>query len=111
MPSTLVSRNVTVMGRRTSVRLEPDMWDALAELCRRENRTVHDICSLVAEHRQASSLTAALRVFIVAYFREAATEEGHVQAGHGVVAKRLAASRRGIATGLGLRYNTDIAAS
>lgn len=27
--STLVSRNITVCGRRTSVRLEPEMWLAI----------------------------------------------------------------------------------
>ena len=38
--SALVSRNVTVAGHRTSMRLEPTMWDALSELCVRENKTV-----------------------------------------------------------------------
>ena len=59
------------------------MWDALEELCRRESRTVHEICTLVSRHRRDLSLTAALRVFIVSYFRAAATEEGHEKAGHG----------------------------
>ena len=27
--SSLVSRNITVLGRRTSVRLEPEMWREL----------------------------------------------------------------------------------
>lgn len=31
--STLVSRNVVISGRRTSVRLEPEMWDGLREIC------------------------------------------------------------------------------
>ncbi|HSR71382.1 MAG TPA: ribbon-helix-helix domain-containing protein, partial [Kiloniellales bacterium] len=35
-PSSLVNRNVFVGKRRTSLRLEPAMWDALAEICRRE---------------------------------------------------------------------------
>ncbi len=83
MLSTLVSRNVTVAGKRTSVRLEPSMWDALAELCRRENCTTNEICTLVARSQDSSSLTAAIRVVILSYFRNAATEEGHLQAGHG----------------------------
>lgn len=81
--STLVNRNVFVGARRTSLRLEPAMWDALAEICRREDLTMHQLCALIDERRRASSLTAAIRVFIVNYFRSAATEEGHASTGHG----------------------------
>jgi len=41
--STLVSRNVVISGRRTSVRLEPEMWDALREICQRERSTIHQV--------------------------------------------------------------------
>lgn len=82
----LVPRNVTVAGRRTSVRLEPDMWDALGEIARREDVSVHDICTIVAQRRTRSSLTAALRVFALGYFRAAATEKGHLHVGHGSAA-------------------------
>jgi predicted DNA-binding ribbon-helix-helix protein len=81
--STLVNRNVFVGARRTSLRLEPAMWDALAEICQREDMTLHQLCALIDERRRASSLTAAIRVFIVNYFRSAATEEGHAGTGHG----------------------------
>jgi predicted DNA-binding ribbon-helix-helix protein len=89
--STLVNRNVFIGTRRTSLRLEPAMWDALAEICRREDMSLHAICGLIDERRQASSLTAAIRVFIVTYFRSAATEEGHASIGHGPL---LAPQRR-----------------
>lgn len=82
--STLVSRNVTVGGRRTSLRLEPDMWDALKEIAERELMHVSDLCSLIDARRgPETSLTAAVRVFLLAYFRQAATERGHAAAGHG----------------------------
>jgi predicted DNA-binding ribbon-helix-helix protein len=82
--STLVSRNVTILGRRTSVRLEPDMWQALAEIAKRERCTVHDICTLIYARKKANtSLTAAIRVFLMLYFKSSSTEEGHLRAGHG----------------------------
>jgi predicted DNA-binding ribbon-helix-helix protein len=84
MSSTLVSRNVTVAGHRTSMRLEPAMWDALGEISRRERQSIHDLCTVVDARRTASSLTAALRIFLVDYFRQAATEDGHLKAGHGL---------------------------
>ena len=82
--SSLVSRNITIKAHRTSIRLEPDMWSALREICRRERASMHDLCTTVAIHKpDNSSLTAAIRVFIMAYFRSAATEDGHSHAGHG----------------------------
>ena len=81
--SSLVNRNVTVAGRRTSVRLEPAMWEALRHICRREKRNLNDLVTEVDQGRTISSLTAALRVYLLKYFLAAATEEGHRRAGHG----------------------------
>lgn len=82
--SSLVSKNITVEGRRTSVRLEPEMWLALNEISIRERCSIHDLCSLVSQRKgQASSLTASIRVFLMLYYRSATTEEGHRRAGHG----------------------------
>lgn len=82
--STLVSRNVTVAGHRTSMRLEPEMWNALYDICRRERVSIHALCTEINERKAPnSSLTAAIRVFLMAYYQAAATEEGHARANHG----------------------------
>ncbi len=84
LKSSLISRNITLNGHRTSMRLEPAMWNALIEICRREKLSIHQICSLVAQHKgEESSFTAAVRVFAMSYYKAAATEEGHQKAGHG----------------------------
>lgn len=84
LKSSLISRNITLDGHRTSMRLEPAMWNALIEICRREKLSIHQICSLVAQHKaEESSFTAAVRVFAMSYYKAAATEEGHQKAGHG----------------------------
>ena len=80
--STLRSGNVTVAGRRTSIRLEPAMWQALGEISAREGKTMHELVTQIERGRAQSSLTAAIRVFLLDYFRAAATEEGHRRAGH-----------------------------
>lgn len=84
----LICRNVRVSGHRTSIRLDPEMWDSIEEIARREHCTVNWICSMVDQRRDNSSLTAALRAFILHYFRMAATEKGHVNAGHGGLRRR-----------------------
>ena len=82
--STLISRNITVSGRRTSVRLEPEMWAALRDIARRECCKIHDICTLIDMRKNSrTSLTAAIRVFLMLYYRASSTEEGHSRAGHG----------------------------
>ena len=90
--STLVSRNVNLQDRRTSVRLEPAMWEALDEICRREGRNINDLCGLIDRQRRESKLTAAIRVFVMAYYRAASTDEGHVGAGHGILRNAAASA-------------------
>jgi predicted DNA-binding ribbon-helix-helix protein len=67
--SSLVMRNVVVAGRRTSVRLEPTMWDALSEIATQEQKTLHQLVTEVDRQRTESSLTAAIRVYIVGFYR------------------------------------------
>lgn len=82
--STLISHNVMISGHRTSVRLEKEMWMAFKEIARNEKCTIHDLCTAVSVRKKPdTSLTAAIRVFIMAYFQAAATAEGHRSAGHG----------------------------
>lgn len=82
--TTLISHNIIIEGRRTSVRLEKEMWLAIKEIARRERCTVHALCDVVSQRKKPdTSLTAAIRVFIMAYFQAAATDDGHVRAGHG----------------------------
>ncbi len=84
MGHSLISRNVTIGGRRTSLRLEHEAWDALGEICRREGKSVHEVCSHVEEKRKVANRTSAVRSYIISYYREAATDDGHQEAGHGL---------------------------
>ncbi|WP_052711932.1 ribbon-helix-helix domain-containing protein [Elstera litoralis] len=71
--SALVLRNVTVKGKRTTIRLEPEMWDALAEIARREGYTQTQLCTRIADGQPPGlSFTASVRMFILTYFRTAA---------------------------------------
>lgn len=60
------------------------MWGALKEIAKREKCSIHDICTLISMRKnEHTSLTAAIRVFLMLYFRASSTEEGHDRAGHG----------------------------
>ena len=85
--SRLVSRNVIGAQGRTSMRLEPELWDALDELCRREKTTLREVVRRIGS-RPEGGRTSAVRVAILKYFRAAATEEGHRTAGHGALSPK-----------------------
>lgn len=88
LSGSLLPRNIVVNGRRTSTRLEPATWDALLEICARERCSIHELCTWIEDTKvPQSSLTAAIRVFAMSYFRHAATEDGHKEANHGSLMK------------------------
>lgn len=81
-----ICRNVTVNGRRTSLRLEAQVWESLEEICGREGLIMNQLCSKVetlSGGRGSANLSSALRAHVLHYFRSAATENGHRTAGHG----------------------------
>src|ERR1700726_4944410 len=71
--SSLVIRNIVVAGHRTSVRLEPVMWEALLEIVRLQQTNVNQLVTDIDRQRHSSSLTAAIRVYIVDFYRSAAS--------------------------------------
>ena len=70
-------RNVRIGRRRTSVRLEDELWDALGQICEETGKDINQICTEVARSRgdggvggeRAGSFASSLRVFILEYFR------------------------------------------
>ena len=56
------------------------MWDALRDIAQRQHSTVHDIVTEIDRERTASSLTAAIRIYIVDFYRAAALPAGQAPA-------------------------------
>ena len=69
--SRLVNRNVISGAGRTSMRLEPELWDALREIAVRERNDVSAIIRQIESQSTSGGRTSAVRVFIVQYFRAA----------------------------------------
>jgi len=76
-PSKIVPRALVICGRRTTLRLEPDLWAALDEMAVRERApSLSRLVSGIVEDGQGSmgSATSAVRAAIVRYYRAAADE-------------------------------------
>jgi predicted DNA-binding ribbon-helix-helix protein len=72
--------NIRVGDRRTSVRLSPVVADAVEKIAEREGCGLDQLYSYIKKRGQ--SVTPAIRVFVMLYYRDAATEAGHARAGH-----------------------------
>ena len=89
----LKARTLKIGARSVSIRLEPSYWDGLEDICSRERLTAGELITGIKarldEQQQNDpssrgvALANAVRVFIVGYYRRAATENGHSRAGHG----------------------------
>ena len=66
----LVNRNVVVGQQRTSMRLDPDMWEALDTIAAAEGISMGQLCTLVDNKRGPEmGRTSAIRYFIFSYFQ------------------------------------------
>jgi predicted DNA-binding ribbon-helix-helix protein len=80
------------------MRLEPELWDALLEICEREGQDISTLVRRVEASGHAGGRTSAVRVFVLDYFRAAASEGGHAAVGHGPPPRtRLAVQARSAA--------------
>jgi predicted DNA-binding ribbon-helix-helix protein len=89
--SRLINRNIVAGAGRTSIRLEPELWDAIAEIGERESQNINTSVRQAEAASHAGGRTSAVRVFIMNYYRSAASESGHAGAGHGRRLSRSAA--------------------
>jgi predicted DNA-binding ribbon-helix-helix protein len=74
------------------MRLEPELWEALHEICERERLTLGEVVRRIEKRGHPGGRTSAVRVHVLDYFRSAATEAGHRAASHGALAAAGAAS-------------------
>lgn len=67
-----VPRSVRIGGRRTSMRLESQFWDALRDVAAREHADVGEICTRIAKRARHANLSSAVRVAMMDYYRDLA---------------------------------------
>ncbi len=66
----LITKNIDVGYKRTSVRLEPELWEALKQIGKKENISQREIMNLVhTTKKENQTLTSAIRVFIMKYYK------------------------------------------
>lgn len=62
-------RNIQLDGRRTTIVLEPYMWESVDDLLHREQIDTSQFCRIVDRARSHSSLASSTRQVVLTYFR------------------------------------------
>jgi predicted DNA-binding ribbon-helix-helix protein len=65
-------RSLSIAGHRTSVSLEDPFWDALKQIALVEERTIAALIAEVDSKREATNLSSALRLHVLAHYRRLA---------------------------------------
>ncbi|MBO7332824.1 MAG: ribbon-helix-helix domain-containing protein [Alphaproteobacteria bacterium] len=66
----MILKNVIVNGRRTSMRLEKEVWNALSESCKQRNISLNTLCSQVEKSKDNTGLSSAMRIHALNFYRE-----------------------------------------
>jgi predicted DNA-binding ribbon-helix-helix protein len=69
----LIRGSVFVSGRRTSISLEPVMWDALKEIAAEQGKIINQLVTEISRQHPVN-LSASIRVYIAEYYRLALQE-------------------------------------
>lgn len=66
--SKLKKRNIYVGAKKTSVTLEPLVWELLHDIADAQNCHVNELCEFIYTRKnKEASLASAIRIFVMAY--------------------------------------------
>jgi predicted DNA-binding ribbon-helix-helix protein len=69
MRSVVIKRSILLNGRKTSVSLENEFWDALHEIAEHENVAISALVEKIDKVRTNINLSSAIRVFVLNHYR------------------------------------------
>jgi predicted DNA-binding ribbon-helix-helix protein len=81
MKTVVIKHSILINGRKTSVSLENEFWDALHEIADRGNIALSAVVEQIDRDRDNINLSSALRVFVLNHFRPLSRTEA-VQTSH-----------------------------
>ena len=68
--SRILKRSIMIAGHGTSVSLEPEFWEGLKELARDRRISLAQLVASLDADRQEGNLSSALRLAVLAYYRD-----------------------------------------
>jgi predicted DNA-binding ribbon-helix-helix protein len=71
--STIVKRSIVIDGHKTSISLEDPFWAELKVIAAEKDVTRSELIAMVDHDRQRGSLSSALRLFVLSWYRPETT--------------------------------------
>jgi len=68
--SLVIKRSINVAGRKTSVTVEDEFWEALREIAKSRGENLSELIYGINADRKFPNLSSAIRVFVVGYYRD-----------------------------------------
>jgi predicted DNA-binding ribbon-helix-helix protein len=65
-------RTILVAGRRTTVRLEDALWEALEDIADRKDVSRNELITEISNKQDLRGLTTSIRIYIVEFYRDLA---------------------------------------
>jgi predicted DNA-binding ribbon-helix-helix protein len=76
MTGGVIKRSIEIAGHRTSVTLEDEFWTSLRDIAKRRGASVRGLVAEIDAGRGEHNLSSAVRLFVLAYYREASGVTG-----------------------------------
>jgi predicted DNA-binding ribbon-helix-helix protein len=67
--SRILKRSINISGRKTSISLENEFWDALREIAAQRGATMSALVSTLDTNRQHLNLSSMIRLFVLDHYR------------------------------------------
>jgi predicted DNA-binding ribbon-helix-helix protein len=66
--SRVVKRSMVIDGRKTSISLENEFFDALKAIAKKRGTTLRGLVAAIKAERLTSNLSSDIRVFVIEYY-------------------------------------------
>ena len=86
MKTAVIKRSILINGKKTSISLENEFWDALHEIAKYKNTSAAKLAGEIARQRSTVNLSSAIRVHAYNHFR---SREGRQKVVHGQTQRHL----------------------
>jgi predicted DNA-binding ribbon-helix-helix protein len=64
-----IRKNISIDDRRTTIVLEPPVWDGLLDICRLEGLSLYALFKIIVRRRESASMSLMLRTTLLEYYR------------------------------------------
>jgi len=72
--SSIAKRSIVVNGKKTSLSLEDEFWNALKEIAGKRGIRLSHLIAAIDGQREHANLSSAIRLFVLDYYRNQAPD-------------------------------------